>query len=189
MSLAPITLERILALYADGGARLYGGEEVTQLEHALQCAQLAEQAGAGAELVAAALLHDIGHLVASELRRAPLPGADDTHEELGARFLRALFPQAVLEPIRLHVDAKRYLCFSEPGYWDSLSAASKRSLELQGGPFGAEGARYFFARGFAADAVRLRRWDEQAKASGARTAPLEHYVPLLKSLAARGLTV
>ena len=126
-----LNLEDIAHLLATRGVNQYGREAVSQLEHALQCAQWAEKSGETSATVAAALLHDLGHLLA--------PGGDtaeqdDLHQYMAIPFLRGLLPDAVLEPIRLHVDAKCYLCTMEPGYWETLSPASQHSLVLQGGP-------------------------------------------------------
>ncbi|MBI1892038.1 MAG: HD domain-containing protein [Burkholderiales bacterium] len=157
----------------------YGGEVVTQLQHALQCATLARAEGAEPELVVAALLHDIGHVAeAQEDRIYP-------HGELAACLLKGLFPPVVTEPIRLHVDAKRYLCATDSLYWDDLSDASKKSLAWQGGPFTAEEAKVFIRKPYAADAVRLRRWDEAAKEPGAPVLALEQFVPLMQSVMRR----
>src|SRR5262249_13314950 len=136
-----MTLDDILSLYRSRGATQYGGEPVTQLEHALQCAHLAEHEGADAELVAASLLHDLGHLLSVHS-----DDVDEVHQYVALPILRPLFGDAVVEPVKLHVDAKRYLCRAEPGYWDSLSPASKRSLELQGGIFDEAAAAQFIAR-------------------------------------------
>lgn len=180
-------IDEILHLYRTRGAAMYGGERVTQLEHALQCAHHAERSGATRELVVACLLHDLGHLLAH--RVADMPGSepgeegDDVHQFLAIPFLRGVLPDAVLDPIRLHVDAKRYLCYSEPGYWDTLSPASKRSLELQGGPFDAAGARHFLRQPHAEDAIVLRRFDDLAKDAGRTTPILEHFEPGLRGLA------
>src|SRR5215469_8285650 len=117
-------VERVMELFATRGTAQYGRESVSQTAHALQAATLAEGEGAAPALVAAALLHDVGHLLAK--RRDP--GEDDRHEEIGWGFLKATFGPAVAEPVRLHVPAKRYLCAVEPGYFDILSPASVRSL-------------------------------------------------------------
>ena len=98
-------------------------------------------------------------------------------------FLRGLLPDAVLEPIRLHVDAKRYLCTMEPGYWETLSPASQHSLVLQGGPFTPEEAMQFAAQPFAQEAIRLRRYDDHAKVPGLVTQPLRYYMAGLERLA------
>ncbi len=173
-----LDLEDITELFHAKGAVQYGAEAVTQQQHALQCAYLAEQAGARPELIAAALLHDLGHLVAP---RQPdsAAGADDLHQFMALPFLRGVFPEAVLAPIRLHVDAKRYLCRTDADYWAALSPASKRSLVLQGGPFSAEEAAVFIAQAFASDAVALRRWDDSAKDPQASTPDWAHYARVL----------
>ncbi len=172
----------IVVLFETRGANSYGSEAVSQLEHALQCATLAEEAGATPELVAACLLHDLGHLV------APKPHAighrqDDLHQYIAIPFLRTAFPPAVIEPIVMHVDAKRYLCAVSDTYWDALSPASKHSLELQGGVFSEAEAQGFIARAHASDAALLRRWDDQAKTPGAATPPLAHFASILESCA------
>jgi len=173
-------VERILALYRERGARAYLGEPVSLSEHALQTAAIAEQARAPGPLVAAALVHDVGHLLrASPENRA---GVDDRHEELGSAFLARCFPQAVSEPVRLHVAAKRYLCATDPEYFKRLSAASVVSLGLQGGPMSRGEARAFEAEPYAADAVLLRGWDEAAKVPGRRTPDLEHFRAFLEGI-------
>ena len=101
---------------------------------------------------------------------------DDVHQYAALPFLRGLFGERVLGAIRLHVDAKRYLCFSRPGYHDALSADSQRSLKLQGGTFDAAQAEAFIAQSGASDAVRLRLWDDLAKSAGAATPPLAHFM-------------
>lgn len=169
-------LDDIRALFERKGGCQYSGEPVSQLEHALQCACLAEKAGAGAELITACLLHDLGHLT-SDLGDTPtLRGMDDRHQFQGARALKTSFSEAVRNPVLLHVDAKRYLCATESGYWESLTEDSKRSLELQGGRFDAGEAGKFIARPYAADAVKLRRWDDLAKVAGVATPGIDHYL-------------
>jgi len=172
----PLNLEDIEALFARRGGEQYSGEPVTQLAHALQTAQRAERDGADDPLVTAALLHDLGHLL-HDLGESPtLRGIDDVHQYAALPFLRGLFPDSVLDAIKLHVDAKRYLCAAHPGYHASLSADSQRSLLLQGGVFGAEEAAAFAGLPAAGDAVRLRLWDDQAKAAGLATPPLAHFI-------------
>ncbi|HSW18731.1 MAG TPA: HD domain-containing protein [Ramlibacter sp.] len=179
------TVEEVTDLLTLNGARQYGQEAVSQLEHALQCAALAEQAGEGDAVIVAALLHDVGHLVAPRRDAAPdaPPSRDDLHQYIALPFLRSLFPAAVLEPIRLHVDAKRYLCLADAAYWESLSPASRHSLELQGGVFSADEAQAFIAEPFAPQAVRLRRYDDLAKAPGLRVPDLLHYTGRLTRIA------
>jgi phosphonate degradation associated HDIG domain protein len=156
----------------------YSGEPVTQIEHALQSAALAEAAGAPPQLVTAALLHDLGHLLNRQGDTPSARGIDDRHQYFAIPFLRPLFGAAVVEAIRLHVDAKRALCSLEPEYYDALSEDSKRSLTLQGGIFSRAETRNFLAKPFAEDALRVRRWDDSAKVPGAATPPLEHFLDI-----------
>ena len=172
------TIEDILAVIDTHGANQYGREAVCQREHALQCAQLAEQAGAADTLVTAALLHDFGHLV-NPSAETDGPDVDDVHQYIAIPFLRPFFPAAVLEPIRLHVEAKRYLCRVDPAYWAALSECSKHTLTLQGGIFTEDEAAQFIQRPFAPDAVKLRIWDDRAKAPGRATPPLRHYAAVM----------
>ncbi|HEX4521907.1 MAG TPA: HD domain-containing protein [Casimicrobiaceae bacterium] len=176
-----LTVPGICALFERHGDRMYAGEPVTQLEHALQTAQSAESAGADAALVTAALLHDLGHLLNDQGETPTARGIDDVHQYAALPFLRPLFDDDVLEPIRLHVDAKRYLCATEHGYYDALSADSKRSLVLQGGPYDAQAAAAFAARPGAARAVALRRWDDEAKTAGTSTPALAHFVRIMEA--------
>ena len=174
----PLSVDEIIGLYEKRGARMYGLEAVSQAEHALQCATLASEGGASSELIAAAFMHDVGHLISDVIEQ----DVDDVHQYLAIPLLRGTFADAVLEPIRLHVDAKRYLCKAERGYWDTLSPASKLSLKQQGGSFDAVTAERFLARPFAWDAIRLRRWDDLAKVPGRATPTLREFEPLLRSI-------
>lgn len=169
-----LTIDQIVDLYRTAGAARYGMEAVNQEQHALQCGLLAHEAGSSTELMAAAVLHDLGHLLAGSLPEGAA-GKDDLHEYRAIPFLRGEFPDAVIEPLRMHVAAKRYLCASEAGYWDTLSPASRRSLELQGGAFTAEEAAAFIAQPFATDAVALRRWDDLAKNPTRHTPGWEYF--------------
>jgi phosphonate degradation associated HDIG domain protein len=180
-----LTIADICALFDAKGGRMYSGEPVTQLEHALQSASLAESSGADAALITAALLHDLGHMLNDQGETPTQRGIDDVHQYVALPFLRALFSDDVLEPIRLHVDAKRYLCATRPGYQDTLSADSKRSLALQGGPFSVAEAAAFAALAGAARAVELRLWDDAAKTAGMKTAPLAHFVPIMEASRSR----
>jgi phosphonate degradation associated HDIG domain protein len=157
-------------------------EAVSALAHGLQCAQLAEWAGAAPSLVAAALLHDIGHFADDEVVTLG-DTVDDEHELRALPLLAEGFGPAVLEPIRLHVAAKRYLVATEPGYLATLSPASVHSLMLQGGAMNAEECAAFAALPYAQDAVSLRRWDDLAKAPSQQTPPLDYYLALLGELA------
>jgi phosphonate degradation associated HDIG domain protein len=169
-------LDEIRALFREHGESLYGGEQVTQLEHALQAADLAEQEGASSALIAAALLHDIGHLLHDLPEDAPDHGVDDVHEELGYAWLRQYFDADLVEPVRMHVVAKRYLCAIDSKYHDALSDASRQSLALQGGPFTDEEARRIEDEPRLDECLRLRRWDDLAKFVGAETPDLDHFL-------------
>jgi predicted HD phosphohydrolase len=176
-------VDRIEALF-DRHARRHGqgelAEPVSALEHALQCAQLAELARAEAPLVAAALLHDIGHFVDAPLG---VDGLDDAHELRAIPFLARGFGADVVEPIRLHVQAKRYLVASNPHYAQGLSRASAHALTAQGGPMTADERRWFEDLPFSQQALRLRDWDDHAKAPGKRVPPIGDYMALLRQLA------
>jgi phosphonate degradation associated HDIG domain protein len=177
-------VDEIFALYRRRGGERYG-ERVTQLDHALQCAALARSDGASDALVAAALLHDFGHLIDDRGHMAKRQGMDDAHEAVGADALSAWFGPDVTQPVALHVAAKRYLCTVEPVYLQTLSPASQLSLRLQGGPLAPREADAFKALPFADDAVRLRRWDDWGKALAADALPsLESYRETLLGAAA-----
>ena len=173
-----LKLDDIAQLFDRHGGIEYSGEGVTQLEHALQTAQRAEREGAADALITAALLHDLGHLLNLQGDTPTARGIDDQHQYFAIPFLRPLFPPAVIEAIRLHVDAKRALCALQPGYYDALSEDSKRSLELQGGVFSPEAAQAFIDKPYAREAMRVRRWDDAAKIPGEATPPLSHYLEI-----------
>src|SRR5262249_53804763 len=137
---------------------------------------------AGSSQITAALLHDIGHLLHDLPEDCARAGIDDTHEDRGARWLTAYFGPAVTEPIRLHVPAKRYLCATDASYFQHLSEASIRSLNLQGGPLTPDEVQQFRQQPFAEAAVALRRWDEAAKVTGLTTPGLEHFRPHLEAV-------
>ena len=169
-----LTVESLADLLAGSAVDMYGGEAVTQLAHALQAAELAARDAAGEALVCAALLHDVGHLLAKT------ETGDDRHEQIGAGLLATLFSRDVTEPVRLHVMAKRYLCTVEPDYFATLSRESVRSLALQGGLLSGTEAACFAALPHAEDAVRLRRWDDLAKDPVVRTRSLQSFLPVLQ---------
>lgn len=172
--------QEIEAAFARRGDETYG-EGVSQTEHALQCAAFAQRDGASAALITATLLHDIGHLLHDLPSDVADAGIDTQHEATGSAWLSRHFGLAVTEPVRMHVAAKRYLATMEPGYFERLSEASKLSLRLQGGPMSAEQAAAFAAEPFFADAIRLRRWDEEGKIVGYRGPDLAHFEPLVRA--------
>ncbi len=175
---------RVIAdLFASEGAAEYLGEPVTQAVHMLQAAMLAERDRAGDALIAAALLHDVGHFAVAMTGHDLMSGTDTRHGEAGASWLARWFGEEVTEPVRLHVAAKRYLCAVEPDYLAALSPASVYTLGVQGGPMqGAELAE-FEARPYAEAAVRVRRWDDAAKDPEVTPPPFDHFAGLLASLA------
>jgi phosphonate degradation associated HDIG domain protein len=178
------SLEAIASLYADRGEALYG-EAVTQTEHALQCACLAEADGAPASLIVAALLHDVGHLFETEADAAE-PEIDGRHEIVGAQALKGLFGEAVRKPIAMHVGAKRYLCVKDPGYLEGLSPASKHSLALQGGPFSEAEAAAFERLPYWREALALRRYDDLGKDAEPARRSMADFAPLMRRLMLNG---
>jgi phosphonate degradation associated HDIG domain protein len=168
-------IDYILELFHKRGDAAYLGEPVSQTEHALQTAWAAEQANAGHALIAAALVHDVGHLLHDLPEDCALAGIDDAHEARGERWLARYFGPDVTEPVRLHVAAKRFLCATDPAYLAHLSEASLRSLQLQGGPLTPDEVSRFRHNPFIEAAVTLRRFDDQAKVPGLPTPPLEHF--------------
>jgi phosphonate degradation associated HDIG domain protein len=179
-----LTLDEILLLLESRGHTQYGREAVSQLEHALQTAHLAELAGESPETVVACLLHDLGHLLAAERDglHETRGHEDDLHQYMALPFLRGLFADAVLEPIRLHVDAKRYLCLIDPSYESALSDESRHSLALQGGIFSEAEAEHFIGQTFANEAVRLRRYDDLAKVPAKQVPGLMHFADFLRQV-------
>jgi [1-hydroxy-2-(trimethylamino)ethyl]phosphonate dioxygenase len=171
MTIADIVID----LLSGPGREAYLGEPVSQAEHALQAAYLAERDGAPDSLVISALLHDVGHLVLGASADSADRGIDAHHEDVGASWLAKHFESDVAGPAHLHVEAKRYLCAVEPGYLAGLSDASEKSLALQGGPMSPSEVALFEQDPDYASAVRLRRWDDEAKIPGLDVPGPEHY--------------
>jgi gamma-butyrobetaine dioxygenase len=174
----PLTV--IAGLFASEGAADYLGEAVTQAAHMLQAAALAERDAAADALIAAALLHDVGHFTGTVTGRDLMRGTDNRHSEQGAAWLAQWFGTEVTEPVRLHVDAKRYLCAVEPGYLEQLSPASVYTLGVQGGPMDAVEQAEFESSPYAPAACQVRRWDDRAKDPQAAAPELDHFAPLLR---------
>ncbi len=176
-------MNELVALFESPAARRMYDEEVTELDHALQTAALAQADGAPDHLVAAALLHDVGHLVADDNVALDEDLTEDFHHErVGARYLARWFGPEVTAPVALHVAAKRYLCAIEPGYLDDLSPSSARSLGLQGGPMSPAEVEAFERLAHHDAATLVRRWDDRAKVAGLAVADLATYRSLLARL-------
>lgn len=178
--------DELAAIYEGRANRRYGLSAVSQLQHALQSAAMAEQNGEGAAFIAAALLHDVGHMVHALGEDPAAGGVDDRHEQLGAAWLELYFPAEVTEPIRLHVPAKRFLVATEPDYAARLSEDSVRSLALQGGPMSPAEVARFRSEPHHQAAVRLRRIDEAAKNPATTTPPLEHFLGYVDAVLSSG---
>lgn len=172
-------------LFDKRGADAYLGEAVTMAEHMLQAAHFAESEGADEILIVAALLHDVGHFTSEFGDDYIEQGVDNLHEDAGGAVLAPFFPPAVTEPIRLHVAAKKYLCATEPAYYNALSTASKRTLELQGGAMDDSEKRAFESNPHFAAALRMRRWDDAGKVHGMQVAGLEHYLGMIERVRTR----
>lgn len=175
------TVDEVLDLYRKGGGEQYFGEAITQSEHALQSAWLAEKAGASPAIIGAALLHDVGHLLHGMGEDIADEDIDARHEAVGAAYLAQRFNTELVAAVSLHVLAKRYLVGTDPAYAANLSPASVHSLELQGGPMGAEEAAEFAQKKAAAGAIALRRWDDEAKVVGLKTPDLDHFRAYLEA--------
>lgn len=176
-------VDEVFALYAARGSTAYFGEAVSMTEHGLQAAHFAELAGERETVVAAALLHDIGHLIATVPDDIAAWTVDARHESTGARWLGERFGAEVAEPVRLHVRAKRYLCTVDPGYFAQLSPASVLTLKLQGGKLSADDVASFEAEPGYRDALVVRRCDDRGKVAGLTTRRLTEYGELLRALA------
>ncbi|MDE2051447.1 MAG: HD domain-containing protein [Gammaproteobacteria bacterium] len=176
-------IDEVFSLYAARGSAAYFGEAVSMTEHGLQAAHFAELEGAREIVVAAALLHDIGHLIATVPDDIAEWTVDARHEATGARWLSKWFGDEVAEPVRLHVRAKRYLCTVDATYFSQLSPASILTLKLQGGPMPADEVASFEAESGYRDAIVVRRCDDRGKVAGLETRRLEDYRGLLQSLA------
>lgn len=185
--MSTVALRELRELFEGPGGADYLGEAVSVAVHMLQAGALAEDDGAPPHVVAAALLHDVGHLRAEDggdghSGTTLMAGADTRHGDSGADWLAGWFDPEVTDLVRLHVHAKRYLCAVEPGYTESLSPASRYTLGLQGGPMDPAEIAAFRSSGRAPDAVRVRRFDDLAKDPDRQTPGFTHFEPLLGSL-------
>ncbi len=175
-------VDKIEALFVEIMEASYLGEAVTIGAHMLQAAACARRDGASDALAAAALLHDVGYYVDPAPDNENERIAAKRHDRAGARALAAFFPPEVTEPIRLHADAKRYLCAVEPDYRARLSQASIHTMALQGGIMEADEARAFVKGLYCEDAVAMRRWDDEGKVAGAPVPDFAAFRPMLERL-------
>ena len=176
-------IDEIVTLLNTKAEGQYGLSNVTQKQHALQCAMLAEQAGETPQIIVAALVHDIGHMLHEIGENFADRGIDDHHEEIGMNYLKDRFGPDVVMPIALHVQAKRYLCATQADYFAKLSDDSVKSMALQGGPMNQSEIKDFEARPHWQAALRLRRFDDLAKVAGAITPEPEHFRSYLEACA------
>jgi predicted HD phosphohydrolase len=174
-------VDRLAKIFERGGAEAYVGEDVSMAEHMLQCAALAEAEGAPDTLVAAALLHDVGYLI-GEFEFSTESNEDSHHHAIGALFLEIHFPPVITDTVRLHVAAKRYLCAGTEDYDAKLSATSRYTLSLQGGPMSEAEVVDFRWLPFYREAVQVRLWDDASKTVGLKVRPFAHYRALLQSV-------
>jgi [1-hydroxy-2-(trimethylamino)ethyl]phosphonate dioxygenase len=185
----PLTSDTIVDVIADiferRGAESYLGEDVTMSEHMLQAAVCAEKTGAGEDMVVAALLHDIGHYTGEFPEDTLEKGHNNYHDETGAAILAPFFPPRVVDCVRHHVNAKRYLCATREDYFGRLSDASVHTLNLQGGPMNEQEITAFEQNPDLDNIVRVRLWDDEGKVAGVETPSFADYVPLLRCVIQR----
>lgn len=175
-------VDELAEIFATKGFETFEGDRtVTQTSHGLQTAMIAEQEGATAEMIVAALLHDIGRIINPKDREITDNGGDAKHEEVGQKFLEPHFGPEVTMPIKWHVGAKRYLVATDPSYSKIVSPGSTRSMTGQGGVFEDEEAKTFIQQSFAREGVILRRWDDKAKSPDAITQPFDYFIPYIKA--------
>jgi phosphonate degradation associated HDIG domain protein len=170
-------------IFESAKAEEYLGENITLVEHMIQCAELAQADKAQPWLIVAALLHDIGHLLVPNPAHAQDSGIDLHHDEVGAEWISQRFPNNIVQVVRLHVDAKKYLVATDSDYLEHLSEASKITLEIQGGVFSESEATEFIQQQYAHEAVQLRKWDDAGKIRGAVATRIEDYADLIREVA------
>jgi phosphonate degradation associated HDIG domain protein len=175
-------VDKLEALFEAIAETSYLGEPVTIADHMLQAAACARRDGASDALTAAALLHDVGYYADANPDNENEADARKRHDAAAARILAPVLPEAVTEPIRLHVDAKRYLCAVEPDYRAKLSPASIHTMSLQGGVMSRPDAASFAAEPYCEDAVRLRRWDDEGKQPETDMPGFANYRAMLEAL-------
>jgi phosphonate degradation associated HDIG domain protein len=175
--------QEVVDLFESAKAAEYLGEDITLVEHMVQCGDLAVEDGADDWLVVAALLHDIGHILISDAQEAQDAGEDRHHDEVGAAWIAQRFPEEIVEAVRLHVDAKKYLVSEVPGYVDQLSEASRITLKIQGGGFTEQECAEFLEQPFALEAIDLRVWDDAGKVRGTTSTDLSRFREAIEACA------
>jgi phosphonate degradation associated HDIG domain protein len=178
---AQIIATEIIDLYTQHGGAEYAGEKVTQLEHMVQAAELAAKQGHEEEVILAAFLHDIGHICVSAEGHNEMDGFGiKDHEEVGGEFLASKgFSKRLIRLVEAHVEAKRYLTWKSPAYYEQLSAASKKTLEYQGGRMSDEEAKAFEQYPLFQLIIDMRYWDEEAKVEGLPVPDLSKYQDMI----------
>lgn len=175
-------VDELIEIYATRGFETFEGDRITtQTSHGLQTAMIAEEEGAPAEMIVAALLHDIGRIINSKDREITDSGGNAEHEEVARKFLEPYFGPEVTMPIKWHVAAKRYLIATDPAYSRKVSPGSTRSMAGQGGVLEDQEVKAFIEQPYAREGVVLRRWDDRAKSPDAKTPPFEHFVPYIEA--------
>ena len=177
-------VDDLFQMIIDSGEADYIGENVTQLEHMCQAAEYAEEQGNDAEVILAALFHDIGHFCSEYGEKEDMGGLGHiAHDKVGADYLRNIgFPEKVARLVESHVEAKRYLCAAKPGYFAKLSDASAQTLKFQGGPMSKDEVAKFEADPWFRDIIKLRAWDELAKVENKPLPDLNRYKEMAKNI-------
>lgn len=183
---APLTKDNIVAFIGDifdrRGDEEYLGEDVTMAQHMLQGATLAEQAGLSEDIIVAALLHDIGHFTSEFGTYHPDDTEDRHHEDAGAQVLAPFFPSVVIDCVKYHVAAKRYLCATKPDYFNRLSSASVHTLHLQGGPMSDAEVAAFESNPNLKKIIQVRYLDEAGKVADMTTPDYAHFSPMVQRI-------
>ena len=177
------TVEEIFEMISNSGEADYIGENITQLEHMCQAAEFAEAQGNDDELVLGALFHDIGHFCTEYSEEKDMGGYGNIeHDKVGADYLRNRgFSERIAGIVQNHVEAKRYLCVTRPGYYDKLSVASKKTLAFQGGPMSESEVQRFESDPYHKDYVKMRAWDELAKVENKPLPNINRYKEMAKA--------
>ena len=159
---------------------LYIGEKVTMSEHMIQTAMLAEKAKCNDYLICSCLLHDYGHFILDNPDELVKENLDGKHEDIGYEYLKNIFKKEIIEPIKYHVQAKRYLA-RDKKYFNLLSEASKISLKLQGGLLNDDECIKFEGQDYFKSSILLRKFDEAAKKTDIKMKSIHDYKKLLTS--------